>query len=134
MAYASAFWAELTSIIMSIIMSFGLTFGIFTPSDTTTAADYYNGNIKNVIFMIGDGMGPYHLEKTKQEKNITLAMEDVDVRGSSKTRSLSSSVTDSAAGGTALATGERTFNGGIGVYFSDAEAVFSYPKNKVSYL
>ena len=129
MAYASTFWAELTSIIMSIIMSFGLTFGIFTPSDTTTATDYYNGNIKNVIFMIGDGMGSYHLEKTKEEKNITLAMEDVDARGASKTRSLSNAVTDSAAGGTALATGERTSNGAIGVYMTDLTATFSYPKN-----
>ncbi len=129
MAYASAFWAELTSIIMSIIMSFGLTFGIFTPNDTTTAADYYNGNIKNVIFMIGDGMGANHLEKTKKEKNISLAMEDVDARGSSKTRSLSNAVTDSAAGGTALSTGERTSNGAIGVYMTDLTATFSYPKN-----
>ncbi len=129
MAYASSFWAELTSIIMSIIMSFGLTFGIFTPSETTTAADYFNGEIKNVIFMIGDGMGSNHLEKTKAEKNIPLAMEDVDFRGSSKTRSLSSSVTDSAAGGTALAVGERTSNGAIGVYMTDLTANFSYPKS-----
>ncbi len=129
MAYASEFWAELTSIIMSIIMSFGLTFGIFTPSDTTTAADYYNGNIKNVIFMIGDGMGSNHLEKTKAEKNISLTMETFDYRGSAKTRSLSSSVTDSAAAGTALATGERTSNGAIGVYMTDLTATFSYPKN-----
>ena len=129
MAYASSFWAEFTSFIMSIIMSFGLTFGIFTPSETTTAADYYNAGVKNVIFMIGDGMGGNHLEKTKAEENVSLAMENVDFRGSSKTRSLSNSVTDSAAGGTALSTGERTSNGAIGVYMTDLTATFSYPKN-----
>jgi alkaline phosphatase len=110
-------------------MSFGLTFGIFTPSTTTESQKYYNEDIKNVIFMIGDGMGGNHLEKTKAEKNISLAMETVDFRGSSKTRSLSNSVTDSAAGGTALATGTRTSNGAIGVYMTDLTATFSYPKS-----
>ena len=129
MAYASAFWAEFTSLIMSIIMSFGLTFGIFTPSTTTEAQKYYNQDIKNVIFLIGDGMGGNHLEKTKAEKNVSLVMETVDYRGSAQTRSLSSSVTDSAAAGTALATGSRTSNGAIGVYMTDLTATFSYPKS-----
>jgi alkaline phosphatase len=42
---------------------------------------------------------------------------------------LSNAVTDSAAGGTALSTGERTSNGAIGVYMTDLLGVFSYPKN-----
>ncbi len=129
MAYASAFWAEITSLIMSIIMSFGLTFGVFTPSTTTEAQKYYNQDIKNVIFLIGDGMGGNHLEKTKAEKNVSLVMETVDYRGSAQTRSLSNSVTDSAAAGTALATGSRTSNGAIGVYMTDLTATFSYPKS-----
>ncbi len=125
----SSFWAQFTSMLMSLIMSFGLTFGIFSPSTTENANDYFRGNIKNVIFLIGDGMGQNHLEKTKDERKIPLSMETIETRGVSKTRSLSSAVTDSAAGGTALATGIRTSNGAIGVYMTDLTASFSYPKN-----
>ncbi len=125
----SSFWAEFTAFLMSIIMSFGLTFGIFTPPSTDVSNGYYDDNIKNVIYLIGDGMGTNHLYKTKKERNIPLAMETIETRAGSMTRSLSSSVTDSAAGGTALATGVRTSNGAIGVYMTDLTATFSYPKN-----
>ena len=48
----------------------------------------------NVILMIGDGMGPNHLELAKQERGCTLFMEEqCDLRGFSKTRSSSSAVT-----------------------------------------
>ncbi len=122
-------WQEIAAIFMSIIMTIGTTFGIFVPSDTTNPDQYLDSEIKNVIFLIGDGMGFNHLEKTKQERNISLAMDTFDIRGASMTRSLSNAVTDSAAGGTALATGERTYNGGIGVYMFDPLCQFSYPKN-----
>ncbi|MBR5441734.1 MAG: alkaline phosphatase [Clostridia bacterium] len=122
-------WKELTATILSLILTFGTTLGTIVPANTTDSADYFDGNVKNVIYLIGDGMGFNHLEKAKKERSISLVMDTFEERGASMTRSYTSSVTDSAAGGTALSTGERTFNGGIGVYFSDAEAVFSYPKN-----
>ncbi len=122
-------WVQLTSIIVSVILSVGGLFGSFVPATTTAASDYRDDNIKNVIYLIGDGMGYNHLEKTKQEKGISLAMDTFDYQGSSMTRSLTNAVTDSAAGGTALATGVRTFNGGIGVYFTDSTGFLSYPKN-----
>ena len=122
-------WQELAALFMSIIMTIGTTFGIFVPSDTTNPDKFFDNEVKNVIFLIGDGMGFNHLEKTKQERNISLAMDTFDIRGASMTRSLSNAVTDSAAGGTALATGERTYNGGIGVYMFDPLCQFSYPKN-----
>lgn len=125
----SSFWSEFTALIMSVIMSFGLTFGIFTPSSTETSADYYNDDIKNVIFLIGDGMGTNHLYKTKSDEGVSLTMDTIEIRGASRTRSLSNAITDSAAGGTALATGVRTSNGAIGVYMTDLTATFSYPKN-----
>lgn len=125
----SSLWLELTAVLMSFIISFGTTFGIFVPATTTAAADYYDSDIKNVIYLIGDGMGFYHLEKAKNERNITLTMDTFDYQGESRTRSYSSSVTDSAAGGTALATGTRTYNGAIGVYLFDPLNAFSYPKN-----
>ena len=125
----SSLWLELTAVLMSFILSFGTTFGIFVPATTTAAADYYDSDIKNVIYLIGDGMGFYHLEKAKNERNITLTMDTFDYQGESRTRSYTSSVTDSAAGGTALATGTRTYNGAIGVYLFDPLNAFSYPKN-----
>ncbi len=122
-------WKELTATILSLILSFGTTVGTIIPATTTDSADYFDGNIKNVIYLIGDGMGFNHLEKAKQERGISLVMDTFSERGESRTRSHSDSVTDSAAGATALATGERTYNGAIGVYFSDSNAVFSYPKS-----
>ena len=122
-------WQELAALFMSIIMTIGTTFGIFVPSDTTNPDKFFDNEVKNVIFLIGDGMGFNHLEKTKQERNISLTMDTFDIHGASMTRSLSNAVTDSAAGGTALATGERTYNGGIGVYMFDPLCQFSYPKN-----
>ena len=125
----STMWTNFVAMFMSFIMSFGTFFGIFVPPTTTAPEDYLDSKVKNVIFLIGDGMGFYHLEKAEQERNITLAMDDFLIRGDSMTRSFSAAVTDSAAGGTALATGVRTTNGYIGVYPMDMTATFSYPKN-----
>ena len=122
-------WLEFVSIMMSFIVSFGSLFGFYVPPSTSTPDDYFNEDIKNVIYLIGDGMGFYHLQKAKNERNIELAMDDFEIRGDSMTRSFSNAVTDSAAGGTALATGVRTTNGAIGVYPMDMTATFSYPKN-----
>ena len=128
-AMLEGLFLELGSVIMSIILTFGGLFNLFVPATTTEAVDYYDGNVKNVIYLIGDGMGFNHLEKTKDEKGLELVMDTVGIRGESRTRSLTNAVTDSAAGGTALATGVRTFNGAIGVYLTDALGVVSVPKN-----
>ncbi len=129
LSFFSSIWFEFVAVVMSFIMSFGTTFGIFVPATTTTPEDYLDSNIKNVIYLIGDGMGFYHLEKAKNERNIELTMDTFDYQGESMTRSFTNAVTDSAAGGTALATGVRTYNGAIGVYPMDSLDVFSHPKN-----
>ena len=83
----------------------------------------------NVILMIGDGMGFNHLQLTKQERGVRLFMEDeCDVRGWSQTRSHNKVVTDSAAGGTALAAGVRTNNGYVAVYHYDPLGWFTVPQ------
>lgn len=83
----------------------------------------------NVILMIGDGMGENHLAAAKDKLGIDLAMEDVEVRGQSKTDNYWGSTTDSAAGGTALATGIRTTNGYVGVSVFDPTASIIEPMN-----
>lgn len=119
---ANSFITKIMSLIISFLITIGNLFGISIPIETPK-------EIKNVIYLIGDGMGFNHLEKTKAERDITLIMDSFEIKGSSRTASLSDAVTDSAAGGTALATGVRTGNGMIGVYYDDANAEVSYPKN-----
>lgn len=74
---------------------------------------------KNVIFMIGDGMGPNDIELTERKSgsiyDFGLILNKIPDTGFSTTHSASSSTTDSAASGTALATGVKTNNGYIGV-------------------
>lgn len=122
-------FAKILSLFMSLMIAFGTLFGVFERSTTKKPELYFDGNIKNVIFMIGDGMGFNHLEKTKKERDVSLVMDTFDIKGKSMTRSLSSDVTDSAAGGTALATGVRTGNGIVASYYFDKNSKFSYPKS-----
>ena len=125
----NSFGAKFISVFMSILLTLGTTFGFFKAPTTKSAETYRDDNIKNVIYLIGDGMGFNHLEKTKKERNTALVMDTFGIKGSSMTRSFSDSVTDSAAGGTALAAGVRTGNGIIGAYYLDKNSKYSYPKN-----
>jgi len=75
---------------------------------------------KNIIFMIGDGMGYNILEATRtvyKDKLLEgkLAMEYLPMQGSHNTYSVSHQITDSAAGGTALASGYKTSNQIVGM-------------------
>ncbi len=70
-------------------------------------------DVKNIILLIGDGMGENHLEWTKAETGEKLFMDSLPYKGYSKTDSLSG-LTDSAAGGTALACGYHNFNSNLG--------------------
>ena len=82
---------------------------------------------KYVFYFIGDGMGlnqvvatQYYLRSCQDELGITpLCFAQFPYTGIATSYSASSDVTDSAAGGTALATGCKTCNGAIGV---DADA------------
>ncbi|MGK7393061.1 MAG: alkaline phosphatase [Candidatus Cyclobacteriaceae bacterium M3_2C_046] len=71
---------------------------------------------KNIILMIGDGMGFAQVTAGMvSESTRGLHMEKMPFTGFSKTRSSDNLITDSAAGATALATGNKTYNGAIGV-------------------
>ncbi|BGE81408.1 alkaline phosphatase [Staphylococcus petrasii] len=80
-------------------------------------------NPKNVIFMVGDGMGPsfntaYRYYKNQQgAKTLTPTAFDAYLKGTNRTypNDPKQNVTDSAAGGTAFATGHKTYNGAISV-------------------
>lgn len=73
-----------------------------------------NPNPKNIILFIGDGMGPSQVTAGKIVKG-RLEMERCPVIGFATTWSADKLTTDSAASGTAMATGVKTVNGAISV-------------------
>lgn len=79
---------------------------------------------KNIILMIGDGMGLAHIYSAMIANGGHLFLENFKKCGFSKTYSSDNFITDSGAAGTALATGVKTKNGAIGVD-SDKQPVSS---------
>lgn len=91
---------------------------------------------KNVILLIGDGMGLSQLSSAQYYGEGTPNLEQFPVVGLIKTSSSAQLITDSAAGATAFACGVKSYNGAIGVA-SDSTAVANLPellleKNMVS--
>ena len=70
--------------------------------------------VRNVIFLIGDGMGLEQVSCAWVLNHGRLNLDNMPVLGLSRTYSLSDLITDSAAGGTALAVGEKTANSHVG--------------------
>lgn len=70
---------------------------------------------KNVIYLIGDGMGFGAVSSLLLSEDGETGFEMAPVIGLNETCSANNYVTDSPAGGTALATGTRTCNGFLGV-------------------
>lgn len=70
---------------------------------------------QNVILMIGDGMSTPQIYAAMLASESPTAFEKFPVSGLVKTNSKSHKITDSAAGGTAIATGHKTNNGMIGM-------------------
>ncbi len=69
----------------------------------------------NVIYLIGDGMGFGAVSSLLLSEEGETGFEMAPVIGLNETQSANNFVTDSPAGGTALATGTRTCNGFLGV-------------------
>lgn len=70
---------------------------------------------KNVIFLIGDGMGVSQIYGGLTANRGHLNLERIKVIGFHKNQASDNYVTDSAAGATAFATGKQTYNGAIGL-------------------
>ena len=106
-----------------IILVFGIWAGFFcTPhtksessAATSIAAEPPVKQAKNIILMIGDGMGLSQITSGLIAKRDALNLERIRVIGLSKTFSGDNLITDSAAGATAFSTGVKTYNGAIGV-------------------
>lgn len=101
------FYALLLSFIL--IFSFGCN---GKPSEESTVDVE---NVKNIILLIGDGMGTEQIKAGNLFRDGGLYMEKIPNKVLTATRSLDSEATDSAASGTAIATGVSTNNNFIGL-------------------
>lgn len=70
---------------------------------------------KNIILMVGDGMGVSQIYAGMVGNYGSLNLEQFQVIGFHKNQASNAFVTDSAAGATAFACGVKTYNGAIGV-------------------
>ncbi len=73
---------------------------------------------KNIVLLIGDGMGPGALQLTSLYQHRAegrLIMEQLPVAAFCTTVNITTTVTDSAAASTALATSHKTDNGSLGL-------------------
>ena len=78
-------------------------------------ADFKAKKPKNIILMIGDGMGTSQVFAGLTANKGHLFLQNFKAVGFSKTQSADNYITDSAAGGTALSSGYKTYNHAIGV-------------------
>ena len=69
----------------------------------------------NIIFLIGDGMGLSAVSTTVYYGDRFSEFSRLKEIGLINTSSATHKVTDSAASGTAMATGKKTYNGAIGM-------------------
>ena len=70
---------------------------------------------KNIILMIGDGMGLTQISAGMYRLGNQTNLEKFPIVGLQKTHAGDKLITDSAASATAIATGQKTYNGAIGV-------------------
>ena len=83
----------------------------YTPS---FRIDGTNARIRNVILLIGDGMGQGAVNLGMYANGGELTMTNLKTMGYVRTQSANNFTTDSAASGTAYATGVKTKNGYLG--------------------
>ena len=92
-----------------------------------------NEKVNNIIFMIGDGMGLSHVSMLQLEgKYQPTAFDRAQNIALINTYSVNNRVTDSAAAGTALATGHKTNNSTLGQLpdGTPLESITTKAKNK----
>ncbi|MBR1574703.1 MAG: alkaline phosphatase [Bacteroidales bacterium] len=84
----------------------------YTPS---FKVDGSNRSIRNIILMIGDGTGLAQIAAGLYSNGGALTVTNLQTMGLVKTQSADAYTTDSAASGTAYATGHKTLNYAVGV-------------------
>ena len=100
---------------IAIVFAFILVISSCSIDKTNKSDKLEDNEIKNVILLIGDGMGVSQVYSAMTVSLDTLNIERFKYIGFSKTYSIDNYITDSGAGGTALSTGKKTKNGYIAV-------------------
>lgn len=80
-----------------------------------TISEVNNIKVKNIILMIGDGMGLNQIMAGYVKNKGKLFIQNFKCIGLSKTHSSDNFNTDSGAAATAIASGKKTYNGAVGV-------------------
>jgi len=92
-----------------------ITFLIAISFSTCTSQSKTKEQVKNIILMIGDGMGTAEIYAGYTMNKGVLNIEKAQFVGFSKTSSADNYITDSGASATAMATGKKTCNRFISV-------------------
>ena len=96
----------------------------YTPS---FKVDGTNAKVRNVILLIGDGMGHGAVNAAMYANGGALTMTNLRTFGLVRTQSADNFTTDSAASGTAYATGQKTNNGFVGMN-TEREPITNIPE------
>ncbi len=103
-----------------LVVILGVTFSCTeTSPGSETSESQKSGKAKNIILLIGDGMGLSQVSSAFYFKESTPHFKRFPTVGLIRTSS-TIKITDSAAGATAFSTGKKSYNGAIGV---DADTV-----------
>ena len=86
---------------------------MYEPYETVKVTEPKGKKVKNIIFMIGDGMGLEQISAAWVSNGGKLNFDNFTKVGIQRSYSANKLVTDSAAAGSALATGHKTNNGMI---------------------
>lgn len=105
----------LSALVLGSIFSCTETQKAENPESTDEVSSVQNEQPLNVILMIGDGMGIAQVSTAFYFNDTISNFEQFNSIGFTKTSSSSHTITDSAAGATAMATGQQTYNRAIGV-------------------
>lgn len=100
--------------IRSVVLLIGAAFSLMAVNCQSDNG-VENQQVKNVILLVGDGMGVAHVYAAMSVADKTLNFERSQYFGFTKTYSASHYTTDSGAGATAMATGIKTYNTAISV-------------------
>ena len=96
--------------ILTLLLSYSCT-----STKVSSKCQNHSQKPTNIILMIGDGMSTPQVYAAMLTSENPTSFERFPVTGLVKTYSKSHKITDSAAGGTAIATGHKTNNGRMGM-------------------
>ena len=105
-------------LVLSLLMVVLFPTAALIGSEPTNQTILANQEPLSIVLMIGDGMGFEHVrlaQLVEVGENGSLAMQQLTWNASVATQSANAAITDSAAGGTAIATGHKTNNDMVSV-------------------